>query len=107
MSEPTTCPERISNGMWSGYRTCGRPVKMNGLCGLHASARERAKKKSNEREQRVAEGVEVADALGERTGLPFHYDDFKRAVYCSLSPEKAAELVATLPPSGSAPGVVR
>jgi hypothetical protein len=37
-----TCQERVSNGARSvSFHTCGKPVKEEGLCGVHLAARRR------------------------------------------------------------------
>ena len=52
-----TCPVETWD-MWS-RRTCGRPVKRDGMCGLHAAARER---KARNDEARAAARREAEDA---------------------------------------------
>ena len=53
-----TCPVTMSIGVWTS-RICGKPVKRDGLCGLHASAAERRKANSEARQVKGA----AADAL--------------------------------------------
>jgi hypothetical protein len=42
MTEPTsTCPELVSDRDGWGSHRCGRKIKRDGLCGLHAATKER------------------------------------------------------------------
>lgn len=53
------CPELVSDGQRSvSFHRCGRPIKRNGLCGLHAAAKERRAKRDQEwQEARVEQEV--------------------------------------------------
>jgi hypothetical protein len=85
MTETTaapTCRESVSNGTFFGYHTCGRPVKDEGLCGLHLSAkRRRVAKEAAYQEKRAAEDArqkqaqDACDRLADRgiRAQP-HYD---------------------------------
>ena len=71
-----TCPEVVYSGGWGSSHKCGRPVKRDGLCGLHASAKERrerndAERRDRERERRDvrAERGQIAAAISRATGL--------------------------------------
>lgn len=59
-----TCPKEVWNG-WN-HRTCGRPVKRLGLCGLHASAIERAQRKEADRIAARGERATNSAALVDR-----------------------------------------
>lgn len=53
--DQTTCQERV----YSGHRdvsghVCGRPVKSDGLCGVHLAAIERRRKNDSDRMERVS-----------------------------------------------------
>lgn len=42
MASEETCPERvIPKSGWERPHTCGKPVKSDGLCGVHAAAKHR------------------------------------------------------------------
>lgn len=51
------CKKYVSSGTWSKPRQCGRPVKENGLCGIHAAA-ERRKEANYRRWELEAEQAE-------------------------------------------------
>lgn len=51
-TKPDRCREYVHNaGGWSSAR-CGKPVKRNGMCGVHAAAVERRAKNSADRAER-------------------------------------------------------
>ena len=73
------CPEWVPYGgrMFGGY-TCNRPVKRDGLCGIHAAAEERAAAKRAKRREtwakrRAASSVatDLAQSLTQETGVTF------------------------------------
>lgn len=61
MSAPETCPKES----WDGWRSfsCGRPVKRDGLCGVHAGAKDRVEKNAAKRASSRAERAAVSEAL--------------------------------------------
>lgn len=76
MGEPATCPERVYGGAWEPARTCAKPVKRNGKCGIHAAADEKRARNQAERDAkddrdraRRAESKALAVALTERLGI--------------------------------------
>jgi hypothetical protein len=70
-SEVKTCPEMVSRGSWSPRERCGRPVKQDGLCGIHATAKRKADEKDQAYRAKVNESAEAkarANRYAERLG---------------------------------------
>ena len=100
MTQRRLCPVWVP--LWPGSVSggnCGRPVKRDGLCGIHAAANERraanaatrqASREAQERAYRDAQ--KVADALTDATGIPFRV----RGSVVSLGTESAATLLDML-----------
>ena len=68
------CRERVNRGdaRWSNFEPCGRPVKDDGLCGLHLSVRRRRAERDaagNARRQRDEELQREAERLGATLGI--------------------------------------
>lgn len=83
MSEatPDKCPEWIyGKDAWTPGHRCDRPVKVDGLCGMHAKVKEKREARSSTIDAQRAR----AKVMAERLGLPEscgYYDDLlKRPV---------------------------
>lgn len=57
-----TCPETVSNVNGFHFRECGRPVKRNGLCGIHAASKKRERNDAARLERKAAAQV-IVDRL--------------------------------------------
>lgn len=65
------CPEILRSGdAWSrrSYR-CGKPIKRDGLCGVHAAAKDRRAKGDRERVEREQRAKVLADRVEAITGV--------------------------------------
>lgn len=74
VSTAPTCSERVNRGdaRWSKFEPCGRPVKEDGLCGLHLGARNRRAEKAKKGREERERGVRIrdeAEALGAALGI--------------------------------------
>lgn len=61
----TDQPETCQTDTWNGYRSypCGRPVKRNGMCGIHAAALERRERNDERwRQEFAAKEARAAEA---------------------------------------------
>lgn len=90
------CPVEI----WSGYLSwnyCGRLIERDGLCGIHAAAKERAaqrEEKARVENERRAYAREMADAL---TALGFECSTTRRGGEVVLhEPEKLVQKLRSL-----------
>jgi hypothetical protein len=104
MSDETTagCPERTGE-TWNRH-PCGRPIKRNGMCGIHAAAKDRVEANARwrteryearvaaDRERRRREGIgaNLAALLADATGMSWSGD----RLGVRLSFEDAVELLA-------------
>jgi len=84
MTRPSETCQVITGEAWSRH-PCGRPVKRNGMCGIHAAAAERRaasdrrwrerfdRMKAEDQERKRAEGIaaNLAMLLTDRLGVPF------------------------------------
>jgi hypothetical protein len=54
MATKTDTTPRCPEITWSGYQSyvCGRPIKRNGKCGIHAAAAERRERNDRERDEK-------------------------------------------------------
>lgn len=52
-----TCPVMVSGGPWAHRHTCGRPVKENGKCGVHARVDRRRAEQDERSKANRAEGL--------------------------------------------------
>jgi hypothetical protein len=67
----TRCTAQVSQG-WSGFAACGKPVKRDGMCGVHANAMDKRKAGKDAavvRQRAMDETQLVAQAVSEITGL--------------------------------------
>lgn len=67
MTDATKCPAWAWDGFHSS--TCGRPVKRNGKCGIHAAAEERVARNLAEEEAARQERERLASELSARLGI--------------------------------------
>lgn len=74
MAETEKCPEMVSQGMWDGVAPCGRPVKRDGLCGIHARAKEQREAKADKGREEAAEARMMKDLLTKLAGVAPHMD---------------------------------
>lgn len=81
MQVPGACPELVMGGPWDRSKRCNRPVKRDGLCGIHARAKEKAAEREAEREALDAEKLEhtkMLNELGEALGTKVNrYSNFR------------------------------
>ena len=77
MTAEKKCPKIIHDDGWGFHsHVCGRPVKRDGLCGMHAAAKERRERgdaarleEARARQNARTERDQVAAALSRATGL--------------------------------------
>lgn len=88
VSEPTGCTKIVRRGdSWRpNSQPCGKPVKGEGLCGLHLAARNRRienDRKMRDKWARDKELQEEADALGAALGthVAAHYNSVGKGRY--------------------------
>jgi hypothetical protein len=94
-----TCPETVWSGdSWNGRRRpCGKPVKRDGLCGIHARSADLAKERERHRELEAAAAdatAALARELSALSGLAFSATNF--GSFVSLTPDAARSLAAIL-----------
>ena len=61
-----TCPVRLRGGSLLYPRVCGRPVKEDGLCGVHLEARARRDRNADARREERARMVEQSSLIAAR-----------------------------------------
>lgn len=68
------CPSYVGGReRWDTVRKCNKPVKRDGLCGVHAAAQDRIRRGDAERKAKREVGEEIARELTGLLGLPVHY----------------------------------
>lgn len=105
MNDGGTCLEFVSHPSGFGGRDCGRPVKRDGLCGVHAAAKERREKNDAARRTRAARTNESAreardvalvfaragyEAWGDSGGVHLETETAKRLALLIDTPEAAS-----------------
>lgn len=61
---------------WARSTTCGKPVKRDGMCGIHAAAKERRAKNDQQRDAKRERGKQIAAALTDLLGLPVYHHGY-------------------------------
>jgi hypothetical protein len=86
-----TCPMSVHSGSVWHPRTCGKPIKRDGMCGVHAAARDRRNANDAERARRSEERRQKAFRLTDLLGVPVHASWDDRTFY--ISTESADRLL--------------
>jgi hypothetical protein len=89
-----TCREPIGEAYSTRVRHCGRPVKEDGLCGIHLAARRRRAKNQRAREDRRARNNRIKDEADARA------NELQRLAGVSSSPS-----ASMVPPYGYTGGL--
>lgn len=85
--------ERCPREIWNGFQSygCGRPVKRDGLCGIHAAADDRVAKNRAARDDAKVEAQAIVDRLAVHD-IPA-YVSYDGTARLALSPEGLADLL--------------
>jgi hypothetical protein len=78
-----TCQERVSNGPRSvSFHTCGKPVKDEGLCGVHLAAKRRKEANSEARRSYYDEQARLRQASERRVDALAEHGIYASVEYC-------------------------
>jgi hypothetical protein len=88
------CQEQVSDGgRWPSFHTCGRPIKRDGLCGLHAAAKDRAAQRDRDMAAK-RDGQKRAKASAEAALTELGVKG--RAAYDSIAAAYTGEVVVSV-----------
>lgn len=94
--KPGGCPERVyPRSSWERSHVCGRPIKEDGLCGMHALAQTKRRAKA----EAMTDQLNRAKMMAGRLGLPEgcgRYDDLFHRPTVTMTMEQAEELALRL-----------
>ncbi len=85
-----TCPALVaSHGGWR-HNPCGRPIKRDGLCGIHAAAKEKMRANDEAAQARTAEAQVIVDRLAAHGVSAYANRD---GCHITTSPKALADLL--------------